>query len=116
MPISTKACAGRALFAITVAAACASAAFSQPRTVSSEAGELALETIARGLDHPWALAFLPDGRVLVTERNSGNLRIVSRDGALSSPVEGVPKIFRYKGVTGRSQAGLFDVRLHPEFA
>ncbi|HZN30374.1 MAG TPA: PQQ-dependent sugar dehydrogenase, partial [Xanthobacteraceae bacterium] len=51
------------------------------QTARSSAGELAVETIARGLDHPWAIAFLPDGRLLVTER-PGRMRIVARDGKL----------------------------------
>ena len=58
----------------------------------SAAGDIAVETVAKGLDHPWALAFLPDGRMLVTER-PGRLRIVSKDGKLSPPLAGVPKVF-----------------------
>lgn len=58
---------------------------------------------------------MPDGALLVTERNDGRLRVV-RDGKLSDPVEGVPEVFRFEGETNRSQAGLFDVRLHPDFA
>jgi aldose sugar dehydrogenase len=87
----------------------------EERTVDTEHHQLRVETIVEGLEHPWGLALLPDGRFLVTERNPGNLRIGSRDGDLSEPVEGVPEIFRFKGETGRSQAGLFDVILHPEF-
>jgi glucose/arabinose dehydrogenase len=65
--------------------------------------------IASGLDHPWSLAFLPDGSILVTERK-GALRVI-RDGKLvAQPIAGVPPIH-----TGR-QAGLFDVVLHPKFA
>jgi glucose/arabinose dehydrogenase len=65
--------------------------------------------IARGLDHPWSMAFLPDGSILVTER-VGRLRLV-KDGALQmQPVGGVPSVH-----TG-SQAGLFDIVLHPDFA
>jgi len=63
-----------------------------------------VQTIAKGLDHPWGAAFLPDGRLLVTER-VGRLRIMSKAGALSAPVAGVPAV-----VTGQ-QAGLFDVAL-----
>jgi len=68
-----------------------------------------VETVARGLDHPWALAFLPDGRMLVTER-SGHLRIVERDGRVSEPLAGVPR------VQARGQGGLLDVALDPRFA
>jgi aldose sugar dehydrogenase len=66
--------------------------------------------IAKGLDHPWALAFLPDGRMLVTEKPSGVLSIVTPQGKKSPPVQGVPK------VDGRNQGGLLDVRLPPDFA
>jgi len=67
------------------------------------------ENVAAGLVHPWSLAFLPNGDMLVTERE-GRLRIV-RGGALDSrPVAGVPEVYV------RSQAGLFDVVLHPRFA
>jgi glucose/arabinose dehydrogenase len=52
------------------------------QTFPSSAGNLNVETVARGLDHPWSIAFLPDGRMLVTER-PGRLRIVARDGKLS---------------------------------
>lgn len=62
--------------------------------------------IADSLDHPWSLAFLPDGRLLVTER-SGQLRIID-NGKVSAPVAGVPEVF------AESQGGLFDVVLHPD--
>ncbi len=61
------------------------------QTFPSSAGPLKVETIARGLVHPWGLAFLPDGRMLVTER-PGRLRIAARDGTLSAPLSGVPKV------------------------
>ncbi len=67
-----------------------------------------LTTIARGLEHPWGLAFLPDGRMLVTER-PGRLRIVDKDGRLSEPLSGVPEVF------SRGQGGLMDVALDPDF-
>ncbi len=67
-----------------------------------------ITTMARGLDHPWSLAFLPDGRVLVTER-AGRLRVIGRDGRLGT-IRGVPPVFN------KSQGGLFDVILHPRFA
>lgn len=65
--------------------------------------------VARGLDHPWGLAFLPDGRMLVTER-SGRMRIVERDGRLGAPLAGLPP------VAASGQGGLLDVVLHPKFA
>jgi glucose/arabinose dehydrogenase len=68
-----------------------------------------LETVARGLVHPWSLAFLPDGRMLVTER-PGRLRIVAPDGRLSEPVPGLPP------VDASGQCGLLDVVLDPDFA
>jgi glucose/arabinose dehydrogenase len=65
-------------------------------------------TVARGLDHPWSLAWLPDGRMLVTER-PGRLRIVTPGGALSPPLGGAPV------VATESQGGLLDVALDPAF-
>ena len=65
--------------------------------------------VARGLEHPWGLAFLPDGRMLVTER-PGRLRIVSKSGELSPPLTGVPEVY------ARGQGGLLDVALSPTFA
>jgi glucose/arabinose dehydrogenase len=68
-----------------------------------------VETVAKGLERPWALTFLPDGRILVTER-PGRLRIVDRDGRMSKPLSGVPQ------VSARGQGGLLDVALDPRFA
>jgi glucose/arabinose dehydrogenase len=75
----------------------------------SSAGALRVDTVASGLAHPWGLQFLPDGRMLVTER-PGRMRIVSRDGKLSPPVQGVPQVF------ARGQGGLLDVALDRNFA
>jgi glucose/arabinose dehydrogenase len=72
-------------------------------------GGLRVDTVVRGLSHPWGLAFLPDGRMLVTER-PGRLRIVERDGRLSEPLAGVPRVF------AQDQGGLLDVALDPRFA
>jgi glucose/arabinose dehydrogenase len=71
-------------------------------------GPIRVSTIAAGLDHPWGLAFLPDGRKLVTER-SGQLRIVEADGRLSAPLANVPAVY------ARGQGGLLDVALDPQF-
>lgn len=73
------------------------------------AGNLAVETVASGLANPWAIAFLPDGRMLVTER-PGRLRIVAKGGNLSPPLDGVPQVF------ARGQGGLHDVIIDREFA
>ena len=67
------------------------------------------ETVASGLQNPWALAFLPDGRFLVTER-AGRLRLVESDGRSSKPVEGIPE------VEAGGQGGLLDVLLDADFA
>ena len=75
---------------------------------NTKAGTIKVETVATGLSHPWGLAFLPDGRMLVTER-SGTLRLVSKDGKLSPPLSGVPKVV----VAG--QGGLLDVAIDPDF-
>lgn len=77
-------------------------------TPGSVEGVVRVETIARGLDHPWGLAFLPDGRMLVTER-SGQLRVVAANGPISAPLTGVPEVFGY------GQGGLLDVALSPNF-
>ena len=86
-----------ALLAPGGAPACAQA-------VHAEAGDFVLDTVARGLSHPWSIAFLPDGRLLVTER-PGRMRMVGKDGALSPPLAGVPKVF------ASGQGGLLDVVL-----
>jgi aldose sugar dehydrogenase len=69
-----------------------------------------IETVTAGLEHPWSLAFLPDGRMLVTER-VGRLRVIARDGSLDpEPVTGVPEAFV------AAQAGLMEVLPDPDFA
>ena len=67
------------------------------------------ETVASGLQNPWAMAFLPDGRFLVTER-PGRLRVVEPDGRLNKPIEGLPEI------AAGGQGGLLDVLLDADFA
>jgi glucose/arabinose dehydrogenase len=73
------------------------------------AAEPKLVSVARGLANPWAVAFLPDGRFLVTER-AGRLRIIERDGRLGEPLAGLP------AVDASGQCGLLDVVLDPKFA
>jgi glucose/arabinose dehydrogenase len=79
------------------------------QTFKSFAGEIKVETVAKGLVHPWSLAFLPDGRMLVTER-PGRMRIVTSDGKLSPPLGNVPKAYAH------GQAGMLDVALDRAFA
>ena len=76
---------------------------------AAHAAEPKLVSVARGLANPWGLAFLPDGRYLITER-AGRLRIVERDGRLGEPVAGLPP------VDAGGQCGLLDVVLDPKFA
>jgi glucose/arabinose dehydrogenase len=90
-------------------AAIATGAAAQEKVIRSEKGDLRLATVASGLEAPWGLAFLPDGRMLVTER-PGRLRYVSAAGQISAPIEGVPKVF------AMGQGGLLDVALDPAFA
>jgi len=75
----------------------------------SQAGSISVVTVAEGLEHPWGLAFLPDGRMLVTER-AGRVRLVDPKGQVSKPLAGVPEVYE----TG--QGGLLDVALDPDFA
>ncbi|MES2832928.1 MAG: PQQ-dependent sugar dehydrogenase [Pseudomonadota bacterium] len=75
---------------------------------SSIASTMRLEVVAKGFDHPWALAFIGDGRFLVTER-SGGLKVVQKDGRIGKSVVGLPKI----DVGG--QGGLHDVMTDREF-
>lgn len=78
------------------------------QVMNSVAGDFEAVVVSEGLEHPWAVAFLPDSRMLVTERG-GDLRVVSPDGTVSEPVSGVPE------VAARGQGGLLDVVLHPAF-
>ncbi len=67
-----------------------------------------VETVVEGLSVPWGMAFLPDGKVLITERN-GNLRMVENGELLPDPVSGTPE------VVARGQGGLLDIALHPDY-
>ncbi len=81
----------------------------EAQTFRTEKHEVRAVSVAKGLEHPWGMAFLPDGRMLVTER-PGRMRIVARDGRISAPLAGVPAVY------ARGQGGLLDVALHPDFA
>jgi glucose/arabinose dehydrogenase len=77
--------------------------------VKSEKQAFKLELVAEGLDTPWGMAFLPDGRMLVTER-PGRLRFLTAGKPLSEPVAGLPKVWAVQ------DGGLMDVALHPDYA
>lgn len=82
----------------------------QTRAPAIESGfALAARPYARGLEHPWGIAALPGGEMLVTER-PGRLRVVAADGTVSAPVRGLPE------VVARRQGGLLDVAVGPGFA
>ncbi len=99
----------RRAFACCFVLACSPLAFAEVEYFDSEQGRVTVETVADDLEHPWAVAFLPDGTgMLVTER-PGRLRIVDGSGQLSEPLDGVPEVY------ARGQGGLLDVRLSPDF-
>jgi glucose/arabinose dehydrogenase len=98
----------RIFFPVLGAAAFAGACQDAPQVAPSGETRVEVTSIAKGLDHPWSLAFLPDGRMLVTER-PGRLRYVTREGALSEPIAGVPRVH------AEGQGGLLDVVLDPAY-
>ncbi len=78
--------------------------------IDSEKQRFTWQLVTSGLSHPWSLAFLPDGQMLVTERN-GHLRMIDAEGRLDpQPIAGLPAIRQH------GQGGLLDVALHPDFA
>lgn len=80
-----------------------------PRVIKTQEQEVRVVEIVSGLEHPWSLAFLPDGRILVTER-PGRLRIVKEGRLEPQAISGLPPI------VAKGQGGLLDVALHPHFA
>jgi glucose/arabinose dehydrogenase len=99
----TAAAALAALSVVPLSQACSA------RSFETELAMVEVTTLADGLVHPWGLAFLPRGDMLVTER-PGRLRIVGPDGRISEPIAGVPEVYDV------GQGGLLDVRLAPDFA
>ena len=82
----------------------------QEQTFKSELGPVTATTVAQGLDHPWALAFLPGRQGMLITELAGNLRWVSPEGKVSAPISGVPQVW------AKGQGGLLDVVLSPDFA
>ncbi|PHR65645.1 PQQ-dependent sugar dehydrogenase [Pseudidiomarina marina] len=100
----------RKLLAVSITAALAlNATNAAAETVSTERHKVSVNTITDKLNKPWGMAFLPSGELLVTEK-SGTLRRVTRDGAVSDALSGVPS------VVDKSQGGLLDVAVDPNFA
>lgn len=96
------------LVTLTLLISCAAGGVAS-QEFTTRSGRIRVVTVAERLDHPWGLAFLPDGRMLVTER-SGQLRIVSSNGQRSAPLGGVPRVL------AEGQGGLLDVALDPDHA
>jgi len=99
----------RALSLVAVSLVVTPAGAEQTNAPAAKQSAVTIDTFAQGLEHPWGLAFLPDGRLLVTER-PGRMRLVTKNGKLSAPIAGLPEI----AVLG--QGGLLDVALGPDFA
>lgn len=97
-----------ALFLLAAAIALAGARASA-QTIASEQHRLRATVVLTGLDHPWSVAWLPDGRMLITERR-GTLRVVQAGRLLATPISGLPP------VTEHGQGGLLDVVPHPDYA
>ena len=95
--------------ALGMAASTLSANAEITKAPAAPKSDYTVDIVAKNLDTPWGLQFLPDGRMLVTER-PGRLRIVAKDGKISSPISGVPK------VVARDQGGLMDVALARDYA
>ncbi|MEN3353232.1 MAG: aldose sugar dehydrogenase [Betaproteobacteria bacterium] len=102
-------CLNRAAVALALAAAISLSCAGENRLFQSEKHSFNIVTLVEGLQNPWSIAWLPDGRMLVTER-AGRLRIVSKDFRLDPQhVEGLPEI------VVRGQGGLFEVAPHPDY-
>ncbi len=93
---------------LTLALSSGLASAQTPQTIRTQDAAIRAVTVASGLENPWGFAFLPDGRILVTER-PGTMRVV-KDGQISPPLGNVPKVF------DSGQGGLLDVTLDPDFA
>jgi glucose/arabinose dehydrogenase len=79
------------------------------KVIQSQKAKFKVETLVKGLNQPWGMAFLPDGRLIFTER-SGQIRFMDKKGKISDPVKGTPTVFE------RQDGGLLDIALHPDYA
>ena len=80
------------------------------QTFETEHYTVKLTTVADGLDHPWGMAFLPDGAILVTERDPGSIRIVEKNGTLRPPLANTPRAYT------SGQGGMLDIAIDPDYA
>lgn len=95
--------------AILISALISSTVAADPAFIATQQGNVKIDTVATDLAHPWGISILPDGRLLVTERD-GRLRYIDKSGTVSAPITGLPAL----AVTG--QGGLLDVLPDREFA
>src|SRR5690349_24719644 len=111
MAILKSALMGALLLATIESAARQEAVVRDPgnQVIKSEKQTFKIEVVAPGLETPWGLAFLPDGRLLVTERR-GRLRIIEKGKLLPDAVQGTAKVWE------RQDAGMLDVAVHPKYA
>ncbi len=106
-PLTPAVCAGISGLVLAGAINMANAEVVQ-ESLKTDHLNLSIERIADGFEHPWAVAFLPDGRYLVSER-SGQLKLVDPESGEAGTLEGMPE------VSNQGQGGLLDVALHPDF-
>jgi aldose sugar dehydrogenase len=99
----------RVVFAASALFVAAHANAQAQQVIKTERAGVRVVTVAQGLSYPWGLQFLPDGRLLVTERE-GRIRTINRDGTLNAPLQNVP------AVVARGQGGMLDIALDREFA
>ena len=97
----------RTILALMLATIVAGPAAAQ--TFKTEHYDLKLSVVADGLDHPWGMAFLPDGDIVVTERDPGTIRVVEKDGTVRRPLANVPRAYT------SGQGGMLDVAVDPDF-
>ncbi|WP_407316111.1 PQQ-dependent sugar dehydrogenase [Pseudomonas sp. nanlin1] len=102
-------CATALLSSSWATVATAAVASATVEKADSELGRLNITTVAKDLEYPWGLAFLPDAKGMLVTEKTGNLRVIGADGKVSAPLTGTPKVWAQK------QGGLLDVVLSPDF-
>ena len=90
----------------------AGAQFDEKLVIKSEAASFRVETVAEGLEIPWAMEFLPGGDALVGEIKAGRLQRLNLSTSILTPISGLPEML----LDSKISSGLFDIRVHPDFA